>query len=247
MGAVAAIVVALGIVALIWGGMQKFKAGRLTKAKFVKTGEAASSGAQLVGNGGTLSAEGNVEARQTLRSPVTGTECLYYELKVEGFWKDGENTKSKDYIDEKMSADFAINDGSGPVGIDASGGGDFEPFKKTFEETKKEGFLADLKSAVGKGEAIMFGNYAFENPTMSKANKFVCTEHVLPVESKLFACGRFENGRIIAPKGLTSLILSNKSRDELIGSAAKSAKMFMMGGAAAAAAGTVLGLVSQLV
>lgn len=132
------------------------------------------------------------------------------------------------------------------VATTARQGGDFEPYKKTFEETKKEGFLADLKSAVGRNEAIMFGQYAFRNPTMSKANKFTCTEHVLPIQNALFACGRAENGYITSPK-LLSLILDHRSRDELLGRALKSAKMCLLGGAGAMAAGTLLGIVSHLV
>lgn len=245
MGTAAAVVVVIGIIAMVWGGMQKFKAGRIAKAPFVKTGDACRRGAELAGAKGAISTYGNVEIRTPLRSPVTGTECLYYELKVTGEWKEGESTKSKDYVDDKVSADFGLNDGTGTVLIDARRGGDFEPFNKTFEETKKEGFLADLKSAVGRGEAIPFGSYAFQNPTMSKANKFTCTEYVLPVQRALFACGRAEGGVITSPK-FTSLILDHRSRDELLGNAAKSAKLFLFGGAAATAAGTVLGIVSRL-
>lgn len=245
MASVAAIIVVLGILLLIFGGMQKFKAGRIAKAPFVKTGDAAARGAQLAGAKGAISTYGNVEIRQPLRSPVTGTECLYYELKVKGEWKDGDTTKSENYVEQKVCADFGVNDGTGLVIVDARKGGDFEPFNKTFEETKKEGFLADLKSAVGRGQAIMFGNYAFQNPTMSKANKFTCTEHVLPVQRALFACGRSEGGVITSP-GFVSLILDHRSRDELLGKAAKTAKMCLFGGAGAMAAGTLLGVVSQL-
>ena len=49
-----------------------------------------------------------------------------------------------------MSADFTIDDGSGAVKVDASKGGDFDDvLEKTFDQTKKEGFFADLKNAVG--------------------------------------------------------------------------------------------------
>lgn len=246
MSVVAAIIVALGIVAVIWGAMQKFKAGRIASAPFVKTGDAAARGSTLAGSHGAISTEGAVELLRPLRSPVTGTECLYYELKVVGTWKDGDTTHKKDYVDEKVSADFCLNDGSGAVRIDASGGGDFEPFDKKFEQTKKEGFLADLKSAVGKGEAIQFGAYAFQNPTLSKASEFTCTEYVMPVQPKLFVCGRADGGTIASPK-LASMLLSTKSREELLGGAAKSAKTFLMGGAAATAAGTLLGIVSRLI
>jgi hypothetical protein len=92
----------------------------------------------------------------------------------------------------------------------------------------------------------VFGAYAFQNPSMSKASEFTCIERVMPVQQALFVCGRADAGRIGSPK-LASMILSPKTRDELLGSAAKSAKTFLLGGAAAAAAGTVLGIVSRLI
>jgi hypothetical protein len=176
---------------------------------------------------------------------VTGTECLYYELKVVGKWKEGDSEKSKDYVDEKSAAQFTVDDGSGSIRIDASKGGDFDCMEKTFDETKKEGFFADLKGAVGKGEPIMFGNYAFANPPMSTANKFECVERVVRPQQQLFVLGKIGGGAIGSPSW-TSLILSKKSREELMGSTAKAAKNFLIGGAAAAGVGVILGIVSRM-
>jgi E3 Ubiquitin ligase len=245
MTAAAAILVALGIVALIWGGMQKYKAGRLSKTPFVPTGKAASDPA-AAGDKGAIAAEGTVQVQQVLRSPVTGTECLYYELEVIGSWKDGDSTKSKNYIEDKEAAAFMLDDGSGPVAIAAGEGGDFDGLAQTFDETKKEGFFADLKSAVGRGEPITFGQYSFHNPVNSHASQFQCVERVMPVAPRLFACGKLDQGRIGAPSW-ASMILSTKTRDELVGSTAKTAKAFLAGGAAAATVGGVLGLVATMI
>jgi hypothetical protein len=245
MGALAALLVVAGIVCLIWAAMQKFKAGRLAKAPFAKTGEVASNGDKVAGEKGAISVEGDVKCAAPLISPVTGTPCLYYELKVMGSWKEGDETKEKEYHSEKKAAAFGIDDGSGIVQVDASSGGDYEPFEKTFDETKKEGFFADLKSAVGKGEPIMFGKFAFENPTMSVADKFTCTEKLVKVQPRMFALGKHEGGQIKSPSW-TSLILSNKTRDALLGSTAKAAKNFGIGGGAALAVGLILGIVSSV-
>jgi hypothetical protein len=242
MGIVAALVVALGIVALIWGGMQKYKAGRLAKAPFLPTGQASQGSSDPKG---AISAQGAVQVTQPLVSPVTGTPCLYYELEVEGSWKEDDSKKSKTYVEDKAAATFHIDDGSGPVAVDANAGGDFDPLDKTFDETKKEGFFADLKSAVGRGEPIMFGNYAFHNPVGSKASEFRCTEKVMPVQGQLFVCGKSQPGAIGSPSW-ASLILSSKSRDELVGGTAKAAKNFLVGGAAATAGGTLVGIISSL-
>jgi hypothetical protein len=245
MSYVAVILVVGGIVALVWGAMQKYKAGRLAKAPFVSTGDAGSQGSKVAGERGAISVEGRVTVVEPLRSPVTGSECLYYELEVVGSWKDGDSKESKKYLEEKRAADIRLDDGSGAVRIDANQGGDFEPLKQTFDETKKEGFLADLKSAIGKGKPIMFGHYAFTNPVNSKASEFRCIERVMPVQPRLYVCGKSADNAIGSPNW-TSLVMSHKSRDELLGSTGKSAKLFLVSGAVAAAAGTALGLIANL-
>jgi hypothetical protein len=241
LGALGALIAAIGIIVMIWGGFQKYKAGRLLKAPFHPTGEVASKGEQVAGPKGAISTEGKVVCPQPLVSPCTGTPCLYYELKVVGTWKEGDATKSKDYVEEKKAAAFSLDDGSGPCRVEAGKGGDFD-LEKTFDETKKEGFLADLKSAVGKGEPIVFGTYAFANPPMSKANKFQCTERILRVPERLYANGRVAEGGISSPSW-TALILSAKSRDELLGSTARSARSCLLYGGIAAGVGVILGIV----
>lgn len=241
MGAFAALLVGLGIIVVIYGAIMKFKAGRIAKAPLLSTGDAARRGQE----NGAVSVQGNVQCPQPLLSPVTGTPCLYYELKVVGSWKEGEQNKEKDYVHEKVAAPFALDDGSGQIAIDASKGGDFD-MQQTFNEEKKEGFFADLKNALGKGQPIMFGNYAFPNPPLSKANKFRCTERVLPMPQQLFALGKLEQSVLTTP-GFTSLMLSPKTRDDLLGSSAKSAKMAFIGGAASAGVGLVVGVVSALI
>src|SRR5262245_10323814 len=151
MAGIGAVIAALGIIGVIYGLFMRAKVGRVSGAPFVKTGDAAAN-ASMAGPKGAISVEGNVECPQPLVAPCSGIPCLHYERTVTGHWKDGEESKSKEYLREKRAADFALNDGSGPVRVRAEEGGDFEPSEKTFDETKKEGFFADLKNAVGKGE-----------------------------------------------------------------------------------------------
>lgn len=235
----------VGIVALIWGVMQKMKAGRIAKTPLVQTGEVASRGEAAAGPKGAVSVEGETRVQQPLISPVTGTECLYYELVVTGSWKVGDEEKSVDYIDESFAANFALDDGTGPVEVLAGDGGDFD-METTFEETKKEGFFADLKGAVGKGEPIMFGNYAFENPPMSKANVFTCVERVMPLVPHVFAMGTVQGNAVGSPSW-SSLVLSSKGREELLGGAARTAKLCLISGAASTGVGAIVGAVGALI
>lgn len=246
MGAIAALIVAIGIVALIFGGYKTWQAKKLAGAPLAPTGEIVSKGDEVSGEKGAISAEGDVNCPKILISPVTKTECIYYELKVEGSWKDGDSRKSKTYVEEKVAAGFTLDDGSGPVPVDASQGGDFDCLEKTFNETKKEGLFADLKSAVGKGEPMMFGEYPFENPAMSKADTFECTEKVVKVPARLYVCGKHAEGVVTSP-GWTGLIMSTKSRDELLGGTQDTAKKTLIGGGIGIGVGILLGIISSFI
>jgi len=190
MGAFAALLVGLGIVGFIIALMQKRKSGRIAGTPFVSTGEVVQKGDSVVGPKGAVSVQGQVICQNPLISPVTQTPCLYYEVTVVGKWKEGDSTKNKTYVEEKQAAAFSLDDGTGPVSIVAPKGGDFEPFDKSFEETRKEGFFDDLKAAFGKGKPMPFGHYEFHNPIGSKASEFTCTERVFKIHPQLYALGK---------------------------------------------------------
>src|SRR5688572_8191650 len=97
------LLVALGIIGIIVGIFQRVKAGRVTDAPLVSTGDAASRGQQLAGPKGQISAQGGVMCQQPLYAPVTGTPCLFFELKVTAEWKDGDTTKTKEIEHQKVA------------------------------------------------------------------------------------------------------------------------------------------------
>ena len=70
---------------------------------------------------------------------------------------------------------------------------------------------------------------SFDNPPDSKANKFTCTEEVMPVQEQLFALGRLENGVITSPP-LLSLVFFAGSRNNVLASSEKDGKRFIVGG-----------------
>ena len=237
---IALALIAAGIVGLICGIYFKVRAGRVAGAPLVKTGEAAAQGAAAAGPKGAISAEGNVVCQQPLVSPVTGVPCLYYQLKVTASWKDGDTQKSKELTKEKRAAQFAIDDGSGPVWVDAREGGDFEPTQKK-EETQGTSLLGGIT-----GQDLVFGNYRVSTGMLSLGTKYEVVEEVLPVVPRLYACGKVGQSHAIAAPGWRSLILSEKSRDELLAGATKGAKMFLGGGGGALAVGTALAVVASM-
>lgn len=231
------LILMVGILALVWGIFQKVKAGRVADAPLVGTGQA--SQGQGAGPKGQISAQGRVVCQQPLVSPVTGTPCLYYKIKTEAHWKSGNENKSKTIDEQKVAAQFALDDGSGPVWVDAREGGDFDT--KSHNEEKSTGLIGGIT-----GQDLIFGNYRVSTGMMSLGTKYVVREEVLPIAANLYACGKTANGSIAAP-GWRSLILSTKNRDELLSHATKSAKTFLIGGGASFATGLIMAIVGALI
>jgi len=235
------IVVCLGIIALIFGIFQKVKAGRVMDAPLASTGDVMARGRAVAGPKGQISAQGNVMCPQPLIAPFSGQPCLYYRIKCTAHWKVGDTHKSKVLDDQKMAAQFSIDDGSGAVWIDAREGGDFEPSQRK-SETRGTGLLGGVT-----GTELMFGHYRVNTPMLDIGTKYEVEEDIMPVVPRVYACGKVaDQGGAIAAPGWRSLILSNKSRDELLASATKTAKMALIGGAAAFAVGSGMAVVGQL-
>jgi hypothetical protein len=234
-------VFSLGIIGLIWGIFQKLKAGRVADAPLASTGDVARRGREVAGPKGQISAQGNVTCAAPLVAPFSGTPCLFYKIKCTAEWKEGDVSKSKVLDEQKVAADFAIDDGSGPVRVDAREGGDFEPSQRK-RETKGAGIIGGIT-----GKDVMFGNYRVQAGLLNLGTKFTVEEEVFPIVPKAYACGRVaDQGGAIASPSWRQLIVSNKSRDELLSSATKGAKTFLIGGAAAFVLGGGLALIGQL-
>lgn len=248
MGALGAVLVGLGIIGLIYGLMNRFKAGRIASAPLARTGDAARG--QGAGEKGALAVEGALQAAQWLTAPASGKPCLYYQVEATAKWKEGESSQSEKFFEQKMGLRFTLDDGSGPVAVDASKGGDFDPMETSLQETKKLGLLSGMKSAF-TGEGLLFGQFQVPQATMNKFPgdaEFTVVERLYAPQGKLFALGAFDpaQGGIGSP-GWSSLLLSTKSREELLGASAKTAKVSLSAGGAAVAVGSLLGLVSRFV
>jgi hypothetical protein len=233
----------LGIIGLIWGIMQKLKAGRVADAPLVKTGDAAQKGTAVAGARGAISVQGAVRCEQPLIAPMTGTPCLFYELKAFAVWKEGDAQKSKELHKDKQAARFSVDDGSGPVWVDAHEGGDFDPTQRK-EQTQGTGIIGGIT-----GTELSFGNFKLATGmlTLGSGTKYRVEESILPVQQQLYVCGKAADGggSITAPSW-RALLLSHMTRDQLLGSATKTAKMGIFGGGAAVATGVILTVVGQL-
>lgn len=238
MFAIGSIIAFVGLLALVGGLVQRVRAGRLAKTPFVKTGEV---GPQKAGEKGAISTEGKVVAPQLLTSPVTGTPCLYYDVAVTAHWKVGDGTHTQRVTDEKASAPFGLDDGSGTAWIDAQKGGDFDT--KTWRKKQSRGLMSAFT-----GKPLTFGDRGFTVPTgirvglvqVPDSAEFEVVERVLEPAPFFFANGKLDEAGKIGSPAWTALVLSTKGRDELMAGTGKMAKMLLVGGGAAAAAGALV-------
>jgi hypothetical protein len=234
------IAVVLGIIGLIYGIMMRMKAGRVTDAPLASTGDVARRGREVAGPKGQISAQGNVICQQPIIAPFSGQPCLFYKIKCTARWKQGESHKSKVIDETKMAAQFAIDDGSGPIWVDAREGGDFEPSQKK-SETKGTGILGGVT-----GTELVFGQYRVNTPMLDIGTKYEVEEEIMPVVPRVYACGKLaDDGGSIASPSWRQLILSSKSREELLSSATKTAKIALIAGGAAFVVGSGLASVGQ--
>ncbi len=240
---VAAGVITLFVALLAWVGfgVQKYKAGRLSKAPFVDTGEAATQGQNVAGKKGAISVEGQVDCPELVTSPVTGTECMYYDLRVTAEWTSGDDKKSVEVMDEKVGAPITLDDGTGAVRLDVTEGGDFEDIEETFDKKKGRGIIST-------SDSIEFGDNGFSVLTGQKVNgiripgdaKYHVKERCLPLQQSLYANGKIADDNAVGSPSWASLILSSKGREQLVGDTQAFAQKLMYGASAGTAAGAIL-------
>jgi E3 Ubiquitin ligase len=240
LGIIAAILIGSGIVAIVYGFLMRMRAGRVADAPFVKTGEAAQKGAAVANAKGAISAEGNVSCAQPLVSPVSGTTCIYYEIKVTAAWQDGQTHKTKEMGGEKRAAQFSIDDGSGPVWVDAREGGDFEP-EQVKSETKGHGLLGGIA-----GGDLAFGNYRVSTGILSAGTKYTVKESVVPAVPRLYVCGKVGSSNEITKPSWRNLLMTHKSRADFLGHAMATAKYCFIGAGAGIGLGAILGVVATV-
>jgi len=220
----------LGVIGLIIGLLQMLKMKKILAAPFKKTGEIASNPA-VADAKGMISTEGAVSNDHAFIAPASQKPCLYYEIKVERMWEktvateNGVKTEkgTSNVHSHEEGTTFFLNDGSGPVKVDAREKVNVE-LTKAFEQAQN----------VSYGD-IHFGGYAVSVPYSGgdeRTTGIRCIEKIVPAEGNLFAMGKLAGGAITKQDGmLGKLLLSTKGRDKLVGSTkTKSIIGYVLGG-----------------
>jgi E3 Ubiquitin ligase len=205
---------ALALAVLVVGFIQRKKMKTILAAPFKPTGQALSSPDAK----GLVSFQGQVQPTQQLMAPCSGRPCLYYEIEIKQQWEkhveteDGtkKETGSDSAHDEKQGSTFCVNDGSGPVTVNATDGVDAK-LEKVFDEKKSYGW----------GD-ISFGNYSTHINSPSDSEKHAtgthCVEKILPAQGSLFVLGKVHDQVVTKRDGLLgTLMLAREGREGLVG------------------------------
>ena len=222
--------VALAVVGLVIGLLQRSKMKKILAAPFKKTGEIASN-PQAGDAKGTVSTEGAIQVQQPLIAPCSGKPCIYYEIKVERNWEKQVNTENGVKTEKGWStvstseqgSQVYVNDGSGPVCVDAREKVDTD-LTKSFEQMQN----------VSYGD-LVFGQYSVHVPYHGGDERTVgirAIEKILPAEGNVFVMGKLAGGAITKQDGmLGKVLISTKGRDKLVGSTKRNSILgFVAGG-----------------
>jgi hypothetical protein len=239
--AVGLIISVLGLIGVIVGFLQWRKMKKILAAPFKKTGEIASN-PQVADAKGTVSCEGAVQSQQPLVAPCSGKPCIYYEIKVERMWEKTVNTENGVKTEKGTStvstteqgSQFYVNDGSGPVGVDAREKVDTD-LTKAFEQAQN----------VSYGD-LTFGQYHVHVPYSGgdeRTTGIRAIEKILPADGNVFVMGKLAGSVITKQDGmLGKVLISTKGRDKLVGSTKRNAVLGFAIGGVVAVGGIPIGL-----
>lgn len=221
----------VAVAALAIGFVQQRKMKGILNAPFKKTGDVAKN-PQAGDAKGTISCEGAISAEQPLTAPCSGRPCIYYEIEVKQAWEKHVSTENGTKKqtgkvtahEEKQGSVFRLDDGSGPVAVNATEKIDGQ-LEKSFEEKSKQGY----------GD-IHFGQWRTHISTINDSSKYetgtTCIEKIIPAQGNLFVKGKLAAGQITPTDGLMGkLLLSTKGRDALVGATKRNMMIgFIVGG-----------------
>jgi len=255
MAALGAILLLVGVMALLGGLVQKMRAGRLGETPFAPTGQVGSQGRAVANAKGALSTQGQVQTQQLLTSPVSGAPCVYFRCALEVEWTENNVTQKYTVMDDAQAVPFAVNDGSGPavVSIDAKRGGEFS-VTKPFDRKK---FSRGLMASIGAKPIEVTPRFTIPASVQVQgplgrmievpitASYFV-SEQFLEPRGPFYVNGKLADDGSITSPSWASLLIMDKSRDELLAGSAGLSKKALLGGAITAPLGGILLVVAQL-
>lgn len=255
MTAIGAILLLIGVMALLGGIVQKMRAGRLGETPFAPSGQVGAQGRSVANAKGALSTQGQVRTQQVLTSPVSGAPCVYFSWRLEVEWS-ADNVENKyTVLEDAQAVPFAVDDGSGPamVSIDAKRGGEFSA-TKPFERKK---FSRGLLSSLGSKPLEVTPHFSIpasvqvKNPLgrmieVPVTATYYVSEQFLEPKGSFYVNGKLADDGSIASPSWASLLILDKTRDELLAGSTGLSKKALIGGAIASPLGAIFLVVGYL-
>jgi hypothetical protein len=223
-------VLLLAIGGLVFGFLQRAKMKKILAAPFKKTGEIAQN-PQAGDAKGLVSCEGAIQVQQPLVAPCSGKPCIYYKIEVERMWEKTERTENgvktrkgtTTVSTKEEGAQFWLNDGSGPVPIDAREKVNVDEMQKAFEQGQN----------VSYGD-LTFGSYQVNVPYSGgdeTTTGIRAIEKIVPAEGNLFIMGKLAGGAITKEDGmLGKLTVSTKGREKMVGTTKRNMMIGLIAG-----------------
>jgi hypothetical protein len=245
----------VGVIGLIFGLLQKRKSGKLAAVPFQPPSRIAQMGQSAADPKGMVSTEGQTVLSNTpLIAPMSGQPCIAYEIEIVQEYEYYEQTdqgtqtrtKSETSMSEYKGSIFQVSDGQGGVFVDAQKRPD-APMNESFRHRMSIGMMIPGQ--------LQFGQAVFNTPMLSTegpVKAFIGTERIIEPAPTMFVMGQLAQGpmglAIGEPKGMLTgkMMLAPKSREALMGAAARNAKIGLIAGAALIVVGGILGVVGAL-
>ncbi|MEO8698459.1 MAG: GIDE domain-containing protein [Kofleriaceae bacterium] len=217
----------MGLVVALGGVIVRRRAGKISAAPLVKTGD-------LAKVSGAASCEGTVRAQQELAAPCTNTACVYFKLTIEKQVKERRGSQSqtrwKKLADHHQGSVFALDDGSGQIFVQATDDIDGE-LEQTFKGSPP---------GTGLGAFAAFVPNLPTNPN-EEILGYRITESVIRNGAKVYVLGAATGGQL--KPGATKLTVSTRGRDAMVGSANRKALLLMIFGGLATVGGATVAVV----
>jgi hypothetical protein len=255
MTAIGAILLLIGVMALLGGIVQKMRAGRIGETPFAPSGQIGAQGRAVANAKGAISTQGQVQTQNMLTSPVSGAPCVYFSMRLEVEWTENNATQKYTVMEDAQAVPFAINDGSGPavVNIDAKRGGEFCVTRPFDRKKVSRGLLASMgaKPLEVTPQFVIPPSVQVKGPLgrmieVPITATYYVSEQFLEPKGPFYVNGKVHDDGSITSPSWASLLIMNKSRDELLAGSSGLSKKALIGGAIASPLGAIFLVVGHL-
>lgn len=198
---------------------------------------------------------GDIECDQPLTSQLGEHACVYYRMSVrrkydEEYWEKDNNgnqvrktrTGTDVVSDTKESCPFYVKDETGKMLVVPDGA----KFDALIQSVSK------FEPAVSNGLGIGFGRFQLTTPSLQSGRRtlgYHYEEHVLPLNRRVTIMGQVNDkmGQLAMRKAEgQKLLISTRSKEEMVGSAQKTAKIMFFSAIGSAVLGVVLAIVGAI-